>query len=63
MLLSELPNLIRNHLHLKVITEVGVSDIPTMHISVAPIFVMIQMDGIAICTSEHRTGHSVPLLC
>ena len=28
MLLSELSNLIRNHLHLKVPTEVGVSDIP-----------------------------------
>ena len=31
MLLSELPNFIRNHLHLKVPMEVGVSDITQVH--------------------------------
>jgi hypothetical protein len=36
--------------------EVGVSDTPRIHISVAPCFVMTQMDGVTICTSEHQTG-------
>jgi len=48
MLLSELSNFIRNHLHLKVPMEVGVSDIPKCINDVTKYFVLKSMNRISV---------------
>jgi hypothetical protein len=58
MLLRKPSNFIRNHLHLKVPTEVGVSDIPRCINSVLRYFVLIYRDVVAICFLKHGGNES-----
>ena len=48
MLLSELSNFIRNHLHLKVLMKVGVSDIPRCINDVPKYFVLTSSNDVSV---------------
>jgi hypothetical protein len=53
MLLSEISNFIRKHLHLNVPMEVGVSDIPRCINDVPKYLVLIYRDGVITCLLKH----------
>ena len=48
MLLSELPTFIRNHLHLKVLMEFGVSDIPRCINNVPKYLVLKSLNDVSV---------------
>jgi len=75
MLLSGLSNFIRNHLHLKVPVEVGVSDIPSCISDVPKYLVLVSLNDVIValfraCPQLYAVGphslqylYSIGLLC
>ena len=53
--LSELSNFIRNHLHLKVPREVGISDVPGCINDILKYLVLKSLNGVSVAVSRAST--------